>query len=455
MKGKAGRSALICDGPGKDYFFNIGRGVLSLMAVMLLATPQLAFANGPIVTVNPDSLVIDENGIAKSYTIQLETEPTAGEPVTITVVRPDPNPALSMDVVVGGRDEGSSFDSDGNLTSFIFTAPSILGGPWEAVRDVKVIAGNDFNAVSERVSITHEVFIDDENVPVRNVTVRVKVQDDDFKKVTVETRLPDRPGMVTVKEADASGATYDISIGTEPTGIVTIEVEGTTDEITVSPSRLFITPQNWAVDGISRIFPVTVYAGKDPDAEVDTATLTHTVRGGDYTGVAAAAVEVEVEEADGRGVTLSTSGLTIAEGGKNIYTVKLDSKPTRSVYVNVTLSSSDATVSPSALTFTTSNWNDPKPVTVTVKEGVSGPVDLTHVIKNSGSRDEKYDNATFFVAGTSSDGVIRVAVEPATVGLTLSPSALWISLEESATKTYTVKLSSAGDEKGDRNWRLR
>ena len=61
MKGKASRSALICDGPGKDYFFNIGRGVLSLLAVMLLATPQLAFANGPIVTVNPDSLVIEEN----------------------------------------------------------------------------------------------------------------------------------------------------------------------------------------------------------------------------------------------------------------------------------------------------------------------------------------------------------------------------------------------------------
>ena len=32
---------------------------------------------------------------------------------------------------------------------------------------------------------------------------------------------------------------------------------------------------------------MTVYAGEDFDAENDTATLTHTVRGGDYTGVAA------------------------------------------------------------------------------------------------------------------------------------------------------------------------
>ena len=116
-----------------------------------------------------------------------------------------------------------------------------------------------------------------------------------------------------------------------------------------------------------------MYAVKDPDAEDDTATLTHTVQGADYTGVAADAVEVTVDDPDKRAVTLSTSNLRIAEGGKNIYTVVLDSKPTRSVYVNVTSSSPpDVTVSPSALTFAPRNWNDPKPVTVTVKEDALG-----------------------------------------------------------------------------------
>ena len=186
-----------------------------------------------------------------------------------------------------------------------------------------------------------------------------------------------------------------------------------------------------------------MYAGKDPDAEDDTATLTHTVQGADYTGVAAAAVEVKVSEADTRGVTLSTSDLTIEERGKNIYTVKLDSKPTRSVYVNVTSDSPDVTVNPRNLTFTTGNWNDPKPVTVTVKEGASGTVDLTHVIRDSGSRDEKYDPATFSGGGGTGNNVIMVTVRTATFGLTLSPSSS-ISVNESATKTYTVRLSSAG-----------
>ena len=45
----------------RQNFFHVGWGVLPLLAGMLLATPQLALANGPTVTVNPDSLVIVED----------------------------------------------------------------------------------------------------------------------------------------------------------------------------------------------------------------------------------------------------------------------------------------------------------------------------------------------------------------------------------------------------------
>ena len=58
----------------------------------------------------------------------------------------------------------------------------------------------------------------------------------------------------------------------------------------MSPSRLFFTPINWDAPQT-----VTVYAGVDFDAEPDTATLTHTLRGGDYTGVPAESVEVTVD----------------------------------------------------------------------------------------------------------------------------------------------------------------
>ena len=81
---KRSRSASICDGLRKTSFVHVGRGFLPLLAVMLLAAPQLAFAQENLaVTVNPRTLEIDENG-EDTYTIVLDSAPS--EDVTITVV---------------------------------------------------------------------------------------------------------------------------------------------------------------------------------------------------------------------------------------------------------------------------------------------------------------------------------------------------------------------------------
>ena len=97
-------------------------------------------------------------------------------------------------------------------------------------------------------------------------------------------------------------ATYTVVLDTEPTDMVTVDVGGVSGELAVSPSRLFFMPGdgNWNTEQT-----VTVYAGEDLDAENDTATLTHTVRGGDYTGVAANTVSVTVDDNDTRGVTVA------------------------------------------------------------------------------------------------------------------------------------------------------
>ena len=61
LRRDAVKSVSICDGFRKRDFFHMGRGFLPLLAVMLLATPQLAFAQNSLpVTVNPRSLDIDE-----------------------------------------------------------------------------------------------------------------------------------------------------------------------------------------------------------------------------------------------------------------------------------------------------------------------------------------------------------------------------------------------------------
>ena len=56
-------------------------------------------------------------------------------------------------------------------------------------------------------------------------------------------------------------------------------------------------------------------------------------------------VELTLEDDDARGVTVSETGLDIAEGGGGTYTVVLDSQPTGQVTVTPSRSSGDADIS--------------------------------------------------------------------------------------------------------------
>ena len=61
LRRDAGKSVSICDGFRKRDFFHMGRGFLPLLAVMFLAVPQLAVAQGNLAaTVDPRSLEITE-----------------------------------------------------------------------------------------------------------------------------------------------------------------------------------------------------------------------------------------------------------------------------------------------------------------------------------------------------------------------------------------------------------
>ena len=86
-------------------------------------------------------------------------------------------------------------------------------------------------------------------------------------------------------------STYTVNLDTQPTGTVTVDVGGVSGEISVQPTRLVFTPLNWDAN-TGRT--VRVFAGEDFDADDDTATLTHTVSGGDYTNESADSVVVTV-----------------------------------------------------------------------------------------------------------------------------------------------------------------
>ena len=101
-----------------------------------------------------------------------------------------------------------------------------------------------------------------------------------------------------------------------------------------------------------------------------------------------AAATGTISDDDEASVTVSTAALTVAEGGSNTYTVKLDTEPTANVTVTVAGASGDVTVTGSSLTFTTANYNTAQTVTVNAAEDLDTAADpdvtLTHSAAGGG-----------------------------------------------------------------------
>ena len=88
------------------------------------------------------------------------------------------------------------------------------------------------------------------------------------------------PTSLTIDEGGTG--TYTVELNTQPTAAVTVTINDPTDntDVTASPARLTFSTSNW-----STAQTVTVSAAEDGDASQDTATVTHTVAGGDYGSV--------------------------------------------------------------------------------------------------------------------------------------------------------------------------
>ena len=378
---------------------------LPFLAVLLLATPQMAFAQDSVsVTVNPRTLDIYERGDMNSdmYTVQLDAAPS--EDVVITVV--------GGDGVVQVTPATRTLDSTN----------------WEDGEEFTVTGVDDMDAVDETVTLTHTAMIGDEEVAVRNVSVNVRVMDRDTQGVTVSA--------ATLEVPEAGNATYMIRLNTQPTAPVSVDIGGVSGDFAVSPSRLVFNPTG-DVGLYSANQTVTVFAGEDSDAESDTADLTHTVRGGDYTGVPAAPITVTSTENDQRGVTVGPAALNIVAGARGSFTVVLDTQPTRTVTITVAEESADLSVSPSSLSFSSSTWNRPRTVTVRVdSDAPTGDVTLTNEVSEaSSSRDMGYD-------GEDVDDV-TVTISERTSDVRLSRSSM--TIDEGKMAEYTVRLRREPD----------
>ena len=337
------------------------------------------------------TLGVDEAG-QNTYTVKLQTEPTVT--VTVTVSSDDPGAA-----------------------EVIFSPLRFTASNWDTEQTVTVRGVNDGDSDGEFVTITNTAS-GGEYAGV-TASVRVTVDDDDKPGITFT------PASLTVGEAGVGR--YTVRLNAAPTSDVTVAISSSNPDVTVMPNSLTFTSSNWETEQT-----VDVTAAEDADAADDTANLRHRPSGGGYGSGQNKDLIVTVTDYDTAGLMLSTTTLTVDEGGQNTYTVKLDTQPTTTVTVTVSSDDTDAaTVSGPTLRFTTSNWDTEQTVTVRgVNDGDSD--DETVTITNTASGGE-YAGVTASVRVTVDDDDTR--------GITFTPAAR--TIREGATGTYDVKLNTA------------
>ena len=271
---------------------------------------------------------------------------------------------------------------------------------------------------------------------VSDVTVTV-VDDDTRNVLVVGTALNvDELDDPTTLNTEENKTTYTIALASEPTGTVTIEIDGDDETIaTLDKSSLTFTDENWSETQTVTVTAVPDDVDNTGDQRV--ATISHTVDGGDYTDFEASDVEVIVDDDDEAAFVLSPTAFSVAEASTGTYTIVLTSEPTAAVVVTVTGfattgvsvdTDSDTDENQNTLTFTTSSWQTPKTITVSSDPDDNTrneTVTLTHSAAGGGYQD---------VSGS----VVVTVVDDDIAGLLVSTSNL--TIQEGGEGTYTVAL---------------
>ena len=333
---------------------------------------------------------INEGG-DNSYTVRLHREPTGSVTVDITG---QANTDLSLDE-----------------TSLTFTTTD-----WNVAQTVTVTAEQDDDAMDDTATLLHTASGANYGGVQGNVAVTVKDDDTPGLELSVSS--------LAIEEGGSKG--YTVALATRPAANVAVTITGYANtDLSLDKTSLAFTTTDWNVAQT-----VTVTAEQDDDPSDDTATLVHTADAS-Y-GSVSADVSVTVTDDDKRKLVISSSALEINEGGDNSYTVRLDSKPTGTVTVDITgrVVNSYLSLDKTSLTFTTTDWNVAQTVTVTAEQD-DNTVDHTETLLHTAS------GANY---GGVQGNVVVTVKDDDTPGLDLSVQNLVIN--EGEMGSYTIRLAT-------------
>ena len=368
-------------------------------------TVSITDDDGAGVTVSNNSLDITE-GSSGTYTIVLDSQPTADVTVTIN----DPS---NTDVIA-------------EPASLTFSSTD-----WNSPKTVTVNAAQDADAEDETATVTHAVTSTDSSysgASANNVAVSVT---DDEVPVTVQF------GATTYEVVEGETITVAVTLSADPERTVVIPITHTPRSGAESPADYSGVPTSvtFNTGQMSKTIAFTA-AQDDVDDDGESVLLAFgaPLPGGVSLGTTVTTT-VSITDDDGAGVSVSESSLTIAEGSSGTYTIVLDSQPTADVAVAINdPSNTDVTAEPASLTFSSTDWNTPKTVTVNAAQDADAEDETATVTHAVTSTDSSYSGAPA--------NSVAVSVTDDEVTVTVQFGATTYEVVEGETVTVAVTLSA-------------
>ncbi len=344
------------------------------------------------VVVRPTALTVAEGGSGE-YTVVLTRRPTG---------------PVEIEATVSGSPDVTALP-----VSLTFTASN-----WNAAQTVTVSVVHDGDALDDTATVSHTVSGGGYG-SVTAASVEVTVTEDETESTEVALTLS--PAVVS-EGAGSAGQTVTVT-GMLNGGTL---AEATAVTMTVAGGTATEGDDFIAVSGFALTIPADATGGTttftlvpvDDDLDEDDETLT--VSGTTTSGltVTPTSFTVTITDDDERGMVVSPTALTMAEGGSGEYTVVLTSEPTGPVTVEATVSGSpDVTALPVTRTFTPSDWDVPQTVTASAAHD-GDAVDDTATVSHAASGGDYGGVTAEPVEVTVTDD----ETESTEVALTLSPA---------------------------------
>ncbi|HEY0109197.1 MAG TPA: Calx-beta domain-containing protein [Fibrella sp.] len=371
------------------------------------------------VTVTPTLLIIPE-GQSRTFSVVLNLQPTS-------------------DVFINLR--SSSAEGTINKTRLTFTPAN-----WNIPQTVTVTAKDD---IVDDTDANFQIILDPALSSDANYNgidpqdVNVVNLNDDNVGITVT------PSSGLTTRESGSTTSFTVRLNSPPTSDVTLSYTSNDVSEGLLATNLDPTPRQT----VQLIFTATNYnqpqtvtvIGQDDtiqDGDIQYLVLANDSVSSDtkYNGLKSSDVSVTNLDNEVAGLTVTPfEGLITSESGTAAtFTVRLNLRPTANVTIPVSSSdTSEGTVAPTTLTFTSTNFANPQTVTVRGVDDLvrDGNVDYTIVFGPATSTDPQYN-------GLDAEDVTATNLDDETPDIVITPVSGLETTEAGTTATFTVRLSS-------------